>query len=156
MLIEDGKGNQLLALIAMEEADLSTLEPLTHALVIARHRGQNVLVFDRWRQQWELAGGTIDAGETPRDCAARELHEETGLVCDARALRFVGATKTIHPPNRLFADIHVEYGALFTAAIAELVPFVANEEIADRRLWDGHEPIDGLAPIDRKLIELIS
>ena len=86
MLIEDQKGNQLLQLIALSETDLSTVVPLTHALVVARHAGKNLLVFNRYRQYWELAGGLIDAGETPRDCAARELQEESGFISEYGAL----------------------------------------------------------------------
>jgi ADP-ribose pyrophosphatase len=29
---------------------------------------------------WELPAGTIDHGETPEDCAVRELYEETGFT----------------------------------------------------------------------------
>ncbi|MGW7693821.1 NUDIX domain-containing protein [Streptomyces asiaticus] len=36
------------------------------------------MVFDRFRQSWELPGGRIEAGESPRQAAARELLEETG------------------------------------------------------------------------------
>ena len=51
MLIEDQKGNQLLELIALTEAQLSKVAPLTHALVVVRRNGhQNLLVFNRQRQ----------------------------------------------------------------------------------------------------------
>ena len=33
---------------------------------------------------WEAsAGGSAQAGESPEECAKRELYEETGLVCDS-------------------------------------------------------------------------
>jgi len=51
MLIEDHQGNQLLELIALSEAELSEVAPLTHAVVVARRDGnKNLLVFNRDRQ----------------------------------------------------------------------------------------------------------
>lgn len=38
------------------------------------------------RRWWFTVGGGIDAGESPREAAARELAEETGLVVDPAAL----------------------------------------------------------------------
>src|SRR3954469_16320862 len=114
MLIEDKKGNRLLELISLRETDLSKVVPLTHALVVARHgANKNLLVFNRYRQCWELAGGMIDADETPRACAIRELRKESGLACDPDALRFVGAMKLLLQPSRFHAELHIEYGALY-------------------------------------------
>jgi 8-oxo-dGTP diphosphatase len=57
---------------------------------IVRTEDGRVLLAERTARQiaagfWELPGGKIDAGETPAEAAARELHEEIGI--EARALR---------------------------------------------------------------------
>ena len=36
---------------------------------------------------WEFPGGKCEPGETPRDAAIRECHEETGLVVVSTGLR---------------------------------------------------------------------
>ena len=67
----------------------------TVTLDVVRHRGSVVLLpmeddgrvvlvrqyryaLDRWI--WELPAGSLDAGEAPADAAARECHEEIGLL----------------------------------------------------------------------------
>lgn len=156
MLIEDKKGNQLLELIALNEAELSKIAPLTHALVVARRNGsENLLVFNRRRQYWELAGGMIDAGETPRDCAVRELQEESGLACDPASLRLVGVAKFLLQPSRFHSEVHVEYGALYVTHVDQPLAFVANDEIAKACWWDGTEAIGAISVIDQRLIELV-
>lgn len=156
MLIEDQKGNQLLELIALTEPQLSEVAPLTHALVVARRRPNlNLLVFNRYRQYWELAGGLIDPGETPRECAARELQEESGLACEPTSLRLVGAAKFLLQPSRFHPEAHVEYGAVYAADIDQPLTFIPNEEIAKVCWWNGNEPIGAISVIDQKLIELV-
>jgi len=41
-------------------------------------RAGRVLLLHNERGEWELPGGRLEAGETPRECVAREIAEETG------------------------------------------------------------------------------
>ena len=154
MRVANKRGDKLLAIVELSEQDLPKLAPLTHALVLARHAGKTLLVFDRYQQHWELPGGMIDAGETPPACAARELEEESGQVCPPRALGFVAAMKLLLQPNRLAASIHVEYGALYRVEIERAAPFVPNRGISKVCWWDGSEELKDLDAIDKKLTEL--
>ena len=108
------------------------------------------MTFNRFRQAWELPGGRIDPGETPRQAAGRELLEETGHVSEGQ-LRFVGfAGFTLAPDQR------AEYGALFTGRAADVSEsFRPNDEIAAIRWWDLRESLPGrLQPLDACLAEL--
>lgn len=51
----------------------------TAAVCVVKHQQQLLLVQDRVSSRYSLTGGYIDAGETPRQAALRELFEETGL-----------------------------------------------------------------------------
>jgi 8-oxo-dGTP pyrophosphatase MutT (NUDIX family) len=107
------------------------------------------MVFDRYRQSWELPGGLIEEGESPRQAAVRELLEESGQVPGA-PLRFVGyASFTLAPDRR------TEYAALFAGHCVGLRDFQANEEIAAIRWWDLLEGLPGrVQPLDTYLAEL--
>src|SRR5690349_17223825 len=50
-----------------------------------------------WPDTWCFPGGGIEAGETPREGAARELAEETGIVVAADSLHDLGAFEVESP-----------------------------------------------------------
>ena len=84
-LVVDPKGNELLECVRGSEADLDRLDaniPLPLALVVARHRGETLLMSNGSRQVCELPG-MLDPGETPR-----RFVEATGQL--APAVTFTG------------------------------------------------------------------
>ena len=63
---------------------------ITVSAVCFSRDGRVLTVRKRGTSMFMLPGGKPEAGETPAECAAREVHEELGVVVDADALRLVG------------------------------------------------------------------
>ncbi|EST37994.1 hypothetical protein N566_09935 [Streptomycetaceae bacterium MP113-05] len=121
-----------------------------YALVVLWHEARVLMVLERDRDCWEVPGGGIDPGETPRQAAVRELHEETGQHIDPADLRFVGFACT-RLPNR-----NVLYGALYTGGVVARQPFTPNAEIS-RLCWRAEgEALPGgrVQTVDEYLITL--
>lgn len=149
-LVVDDRGNALVSFIRGTEDNPPPDAPLPLALVALWHSDRVLMAFNRHRQTWELPGGQIDPGETPRQAARRELLEETNHVCQGQ-LRFVGfASFSLAPDQR------AEYGALFTGHAADVSSlFQPNDEIAAVRWWDVRESLpERLQPLDAYLAEL--
>ncbi|MGK5558861.1 NUDIX hydrolase [Actinomadura kijaniata] len=149
-LAVDDLGNALLCLVLAAEDKPPRDAPLPLALVALWHGDHVLMVFDRFRQAWELPGGQITPGETPRQTAVRELQEETNHTPE-RMLRFVGFARfTLAPDQR------AEYGALFTGRTVDVSRFFQpNAEIAAIRWWDLRQSLPGrLQPLDVYLAKL--
>ncbi len=68
---------------------LGYLERYKYTVICSYYRGKWILSEHKKRSTWETQGGHIEAGETPLECAKRELFEESGIkdadlypVCD--------------------------------------------------------------------------
>lgn len=118
--------------------------PITFSLVIARSETGYLLVRNKARGVWELPGGFIDAGESPRLCAARELEEESGQSVDC--LRWCAALELAGPATG------ISYGALYCGDIATFVPFTGNAEIDSIGFWPESELPADTSNIDRALV----
>lgn len=151
MNVVNARGDGLVDLIAGPEEQLladSKYRPLTHALVIARYRGSYLVMFNRHRRNWEVPGGTIDPGETPRSCAMCEFLEETGH--DAAHLELASIMHF-----RTYPDAHDEFGALYATELDTIAEFLPNDEAEELRLWDLETEIGEVDTIDRALCHLL-
>lgn len=67
--------------------------PFILATLIYAQHDDRVLMLYRHKEPnlglWIAPGGKIDPNESPRDCAVRELYEETGLQAGALELRAI-------------------------------------------------------------------
>jgi len=153
-IIADAKGNQLLEFIRGKESELVANEayrPLTSALCAVKGPKGFMLLRNRWRNEWELAGGMIDEGETPREAVVREIREESGYA--VAEVRFLGMLKFFLKPSWHLPEERIEYTALYAAEIAEEHEFVENEEMTDICWYTLGAPIADANEIDLRLLK---
>ena len=102
--------------------ELGELKAYHHTVVFARHNGKWLYCRHKDRDVFEPAGGKIDEGETPLDCAKRDLYEETGaskfFICPA--FDYV-----------LYTDMGFANGQVFYADIQVLEEIPTSFEIAE-------------------------
>jgi len=150
MLTNDEKGNILLEMLNGSEEELCrqpALKPLTHALVLARKNGRILFVFNRFHQVWELPGGVIDPGESPGECALRELMEESNQTLQDLEFKGLMKLELMNHPNAE-EKTRLEYGALYLGSVEKDREFKDNSEVEAIAWWDGKEAIGPISGID--------
>lgn len=121
------------------------MEPLAAEVwVFDEDLARVVLVKHRWRG-WVPPGGKVEAGETPREGASRELFEEAGLQPELLSEPAAVAVRSFHP------DWPVTLGLSYAAVVDVATPFVAEagQPVAWMRLdegWESYFP-DGVVRI---------
>jgi len=135
--------------IYVKEEKLEDFDPLSGSFSVIKCEGKFLMGFNSLRRQWELPAGKREAGETPKECAIRELLEETGQ--SVTALSLVG----------LVTSKHVENGSLkrnpvYFSEVAQLQAFVENDETTRIMLWDMEEQIGRVDALDLKILECLT
>jgi 8-oxo-dGTP pyrophosphatase MutT (NUDIX family) len=113
------------------EHDFGTLPAPIFAIIMARAPEGVVLVLNRVREVWELPGGFIDPGESPRRAAIRELAEEAG--CTAGDTRWLGLVEV--------NDGRARFGALLYCDLAQAPAEFSSVETLGIDFWrHDHRP----------------
>lgn len=99
---------------------------LTYSVIVARYKGDLVLVNHNKRDTWEIPGGHIEDNETALEAAKRELYEETG------AIKFNIKEVCTYFVNK---DGFEDYGKLFIADIEVLEDIPEGSEIKQKKIF---------------------
>lgn len=127
----------------VSEADSMRVGHPGFAVALARRPPDGVvLVFNVYRKVWELPGGLIDPGETPREAAARELHEEAGATVDS--MNWLGLVEV--------QDGASHFGAVYRGEISSLET-VESDEVGAIAFWTAGEHPEPLGHTDAALLE---
>jgi 8-oxo-dGTP pyrophosphatase MutT (NUDIX family) len=108
---------------------------------IVVRRGAVVLVRNR-RDEWELPGGKLEVGETPKGCVAREIAEELQLHVEPAAL-VDSWVYTIAPDTHVLVltygcTEHVERRAVVSHEHTRL-EWIPLADVAGLRMPDGYK-----------------
>lgn len=152
--LRDGAGNVLVNFRGVDtglpdtelgDTELAPGIPLPAALVVVTFADRLLMVLDRWRNQWELPGGTLEPGESARQAASRELAEETGISTTDLGLAGVAEFALRRPARR-------EYAAIYRTALGAEPRLVVNDEVADFLWWNPRSPlVEAMSPLDAEI-----
>jgi ADP-ribose pyrophosphatase len=110
--------------VRLDNGVVAELDVIRHpgaAAIVAVDAHQRVLMLRQYRHAvgeylWEIPAGTLEAGESPENCAARELEEESGY----RADRWQPLGEIVPVPGYADERIHLFMAAGLTPATQNL------------------------------------
>ena len=135
---------QFIEFIRMDEKDMNSFSPLAGSYAIIQVRDEILFGYNRFRNRWELPAGRREGNETPKECAIRELFEETGQKVDH--LSFQGIAKIKNLDKQI-----IKYNPIFYCKIDELSDFIPNEEMDRITLWDLTRDIGPVDQVDLQI-----
>ncbi len=114
-------------------------------LCYIRHQGKTLMVHRNKREndihmgKWNGLGGKLEPGETPEECAIREVFEESGLVVRKLCLKGVLTFPGFSNDEDWYAFVFVitEFdGQLIKSPEGDL-HWVQDDDILNLNLWEG-------------------
>lgn len=137
---------EFLDFLFVNEFEIHNYQRLAGSYAVIKCKDQYLLCYNTWRKQWELPAGQREDYETSKQCAARELYEETGQLVEE--LEFKGLLKVKNVLNG-----EVKYNPVYFSTVERLLPFQTNFETSEIRLWDLIEPLSYVDEVDLKIFD---
>lgn len=129
------------------EDEINRYEPVAGSFAIIQCYKRYLLCFNVWRNQWELPAGSREGDESHKECAIRELYEETGQRVND--LEFIGLLK-----SEVMSEGTFKYNPVYFSMVVRLDPFMGNEETSKIKLWDLEEEIGPIDELDIKVLDV--
>ncbi|MEK5077945.1 NUDIX hydrolase [Solibacillus sp. FSL W7-1436] len=149
MQVLKNNGYKFIEFIETREEDITLYQPLRGSFAVLKSSGKYLMCYNTWREQWEVPAGHREVNETPKECAIRELYEETGQI--VKDLDFKGLVKTQN-----ISTGKVKYNPIYFAYINALQPFLRNTETSKICLWDLKEKIECVDEVDFAILNTLS
>jgi len=104
-----------------------------------------LVVNPTYKDTWEIPGGVVEANESPRDAAKREIFEEIGLDCNL--IRLLGVDYSGETKKRTESLQFIFLGPILTPDMIASIT-LAQDELSEYRILP---PEKGLKLLNKKL-----
>lgn len=128
----------------LNEEDLHAHEPLAGSYAVIQVGDDILFAFNRFRKRWELPAGRRERNETPKECAIRELYEETGQKVENLLFQGVAIIRNVHTNQ-------VKYNPIYFCKVDHLTAFIPNEEMERITLWNLTTDIGPVDQVDLQI-----
>jgi 8-oxo-dGTP diphosphatase len=119
----------------MKVATLCYIRQAGKTLMVHRIKKEN----DMHAGKWNGLGGKLEPGETPEECAAREIREESGLVIAKPLLKGILTFPMFDGDEDWYAFVFLvrEFQGHLIDSPEGFLKWIPDEELLDLDLWAG-------------------
>jgi 8-oxo-dGTP diphosphatase len=147
--ITKNNGFEFLDFLVVKEAEIYDYHRLAGSYAVIKCDDKYLLCYNTLRKQWELPAGRREENEPPKDCAIRELYEETGQ--SVSEVEFKGLLKV-----KNLTSGEIKYNPVYFTTLEKLQPFQGNNETSEIQLWDLKQQIGYIDEVDIKIFDYIN
>lgn len=143
-----GNDFEFIDLISISEQEINNYEPIAGSYAVVMCNDNYLIAYNTLRNRWELPARKREKNETSKECAIRELFEETVQVVTDLEFKGLLIVKNILAGT-------IKYNPVFHTKIDELRPFKENDETSEIKLWDLKEKIGLIDSVDINIFKYL-